>query len=106
MPLECASANLKSSLLFVRAENLNVSKETDFRRQGIALGVSFGYGGGRYCLKWTVQSRLKAEAIDMLDTADLFTSNLPTWVCLSLGEPFGGQVYRLAAAVIGPDFPV
>jgi hypothetical protein len=106
MPLDYASTNLKSSLLFVRAQNLNVSKETDFRGQGTALRVSFGYEGGRYCLKWTVHSRLKVEAISMFGAGDQIASNLPTWVCVSLGEPFKGEVYRLGAAVIGPDFPV
>jgi len=106
IPFEYASTKLKSSLLFVRAENLNVSKETDFGGQNDALRVSFGYGGGRYCLKWTVKSRLKAEAIRMFGATDQITSHPHTWVCISLGEPFGGQVYRLAAAVIGPGFPV
>jgi len=106
MPLDFASANLKSSLLFVRAQNLNVSQEIDFRGQGTALRVSFGYEGGRYSLKWTVQSRLKAEAISILEKTGQITSNLPNWVCVSLGEPFRGEVYRLGAAIIGPGFPV
>lgn len=107
MPLAQAKANFTSSLLFVRAENPAVSKETNFGGQGIALRVHFGYGGGRYRLKWTVQSRLKAAAISMFDeTAQPVTSDQPTWVCVSLGEPFNDHVYRLAAAVIGPDFPV
>jgi len=106
LPLAQANGSFKSSLLLVRAENLTVSKETDFNGR-TAMRVSFGYRGGRYRLKWTVQSRLKAAAVSMFnETAQTVTSDQPTWVCVSLGEPFNDHVYRLAAAVIGPDFPV
>jgi len=107
LPLAQANENFNSSLLFVRAENLRLSKETNYGGRGIALRVAFGYKGGRYRLKWTVQSRLKEAAISMFDeAAQPITSDQPTWVCVSLGEPFHDHVYRLAAAVIGPDFPV
>jgi len=107
IPLLIAEGQVTSSLLLVRAAGLSAFQEPGFNGRGINLRVSFRYFAGSFRLKWTIQGRLRDESLALLPPfGEAMVSDQPAWVCVSLGEPYRGDAYRLAAAVIGPDFPV
>jgi hypothetical protein len=98
IPVETANAAVASSLLFIRPERFKfqVGEETLTRKRKVR--AEFSYNGALYNL--TVTDPLFEKFCFDKDPGEYALNDTDVFLCISLGEPYEGYCYKLAAAVI------
>ncbi len=92
---------ISNSLLFVKPEKISFSKKRSVTGK-LQVRANIIYNEENYNLSVTdidFESAIKSyKEMDMLDEIEVIQGN--TYLCVSLGEPFRGDCYKLVASVI------
>ncbi len=97
VPVDTAKEQIDKSLYLIRPENLTVVVCEDARLLK-KVRVEFDYKGETYCL-YSTDPELEGYFLEQ-PLGDYPAQNDDVYVTVSLGEPFHGFCYKLAAAVI------
>ena len=98
IPLEIANEKLTTSLVFICTNTLKIEYKK-LRNQKTRLSADFEYRNNKYYL---VITDPKAEKIYYKKDFGIYSfEGYPIYMCISIGEPFGGYCYKLVAGIIG-----
>ncbi len=97
VPVDMAKEKIDGSLYLIRPENLTVVVCEDARLLK-KVRVEFSYKGETYCL-YSTDPEMEGYFLEQ-PLGDYPAQNDDVYVTVSLGEPFHGYCYKLAAAVI------
>lgn len=99
---EDEAAKLKTSLILIKPENMNIHvapKGDPSAPQKRSVRARFSLNGNQYSLGLT-DAQMERKYLQGKDGIFPVADAL---LCISLGEPFKGYAYKLAAALITPD---
>jgi hypothetical protein len=97
IPWEMVTANIHSSLLLIKPENLIITVSSNAYRVNKTVRAHFTFQQQEYIL---VVTDLKTEMVYEVNRNGSYPITEEVYLCISLGEPFEGYCYKLVAGIL------